>query len=427
MVTGPILYGFPPGAGGQTAAALPGVPWRFGSDTDFGDPAAADTLWVVHADAVADFRARRGGRTLLAVVWVPRAGAEPPPDWWEDFGAVIGEGDPDGERSLVRHARCPAALRAGEAVEDVAADWFLAQAGPPSEADLERLPDWFLRDHGALLQSDPDCRAEVLSRLQCRAAALRAHLFPPAGVVSGWLAGADVPGIEQLAGRSPYFRLLVREQAEILLDAGLVDAPVLGARLASLGVDPPRPASPPPTPSTPAPTGPGASARALRRWMLDLAEWLAALPSAVGSVTDFADALTQAAVRQAALVPELGGTRGILRAGEPTAPTTPEQTAAAAVAFFRQNHMIRFRTADRTATLLLARTGAGLEVRVRSPGMVTPPRLLFVHDGGEVLTVPGRLEDSAPSAGGPTGLVTIEPQHLRQVVAAGATQLEIIF
>jgi hypothetical protein len=410
-----MLFGFPPRATDSLAELPPEVSWRVGSAEDLAR-SGEDGLWVVHGAAVNDFRALRGDRAVAAVVWAPREGAGPPADWWEDFHALFREGNAEDARSLARCARCPAALRASEAVEEIPSDWFLGLSGPPSEAELQRLPEEFLRDHGPLL-GDPDCRAEVLSRLRDRSTAVRLHLFPHPETVSDWLAGKDVPGLDKLAARSAYFRALVRGQAEVLLDAGLADEPILTARLASLGIGPLR------HPEERETTERAPSARS---WTVNVSAWLeTATSAAADAVAAFADAVVRALVGEVGLVLELSESRGLGSAAEEASP--PEDASAEAAEFLRDNLYAQFR-APEDRTVLLTWTEDGLAVRISGPGINSSPRLRFLRDSEEVLSISGQLETESPFLDGErTALVLIEPRDLAQIEAARATHLEIVF
>jgi hypothetical protein len=353
---------------------------------------------------VTDFREKRGNLALRAVIWQLKDGPDPPDDWWEDFHAVLHQGNEEDARFLVCCARCPAALPAIEAVNDIENNWFLALAAPPTDEDLTRLPAEFQKQHAEALQH-PDGRAEVLFRVRQHFASLQLHLFPSSQEIADWFAGADVPAVARLAAVSPYFRSLVREQAELWLDANLSDLSTLRAKLKSVGVEAPRPAP----------------------WTAPLRGW----GSLADSLQGFAEALVRALVGGAVLRLQVAGTRGTPTEGH-SASADERPADERAVEVLRRKMVVDLKAAD-ARTLKITLAGDELALRIPMPDASALPRARFLRAGTELLSLPGTIEEEDDPDTEPTALIVVRLDDLRAsgvlsaVPSAEPIHLEIIF
>ncbi len=403
-----VFFGFVPGE-------RPDLPlhskWREASAADTFPSGAQELLLVVHLRSVAEFVAWRGEATALAVVWVPKGESEPD-DFWEDFFAIIREGHPEDEESFRRYVLCPRALVAGEAVQDIPAEWFVERSGPPRESDIAKLPECFTDQHAAVL-ADTQGRAEVIERLRDRSSDVCRHFFPRPEAITAWLRGAESPEILAMAKRSPFFRSLIREQSEILIDANLLPPDKAADRLCTFGIDPPRLVEEsevaPSLVATAAVRFLGAATIAVR----DVADRIADFAANVVADLIGQGMLVRVAVRGSGHSPVRSGGAG----------TTPSVQDAIIQAKNRLKDgpvILSISTFDAGVQLRFSLVGDRLEIRVLDSINAMPPRMRFLKSNMELFFIDPEQDKSG-------WLFRVNAEDLHRAEAAGATQLEFYY
>jgi hypothetical protein len=400
-----LLFGF---SAGERPPLPPNCEGRDVIDADPFPVGVKQLLFVVHHRHAAKFVSWRGGAPALAVLWVPQSERELD-DFWEDFEAIFHGGYSEDEKSFQRCMNCPQALVAGEAVQDIPAQWFVERSGPPNESDISKLPRSF-RDQQASVLADPHGRAEVIERLRDRSSDVCRHFFPRPDAITAWLGGADSPEIPVMAMRSPFFRSLIREQTEILIDAKLLEPGEAKLRLEGIGVEPPRLINESGEPV-----------------LVDHFVWTTVLNdlgnAAASSARDLADQIAGFAEE---LVRHLVGEKGLtpmtgVRGSEKKTRSTPDDPAERAVERLRTQETLTLSTPNTDVHLRFSLEGEELQFRVLfSDNIVRPPRMRFLKSDAELFFV-----DPEPCAGG--FLFRINAEILKRAEAAGAIQLEIYY